>query len=100
MVATLDTIGFIQSSNAKLELAQLEKQLSIASGNLLINLTGTKETLIIQAQKELDLAKERSELQNKIYKKQSVLFKNELISEDEFDYEENIQKIRKITISH
>jgi len=95
-ISALDTIGYIQSSKTSLELAQLEKQLSIASGNLLINLTGTKEILIIQAQKELDLARERSELQNKMYKKQSVLFKNELISEDEFDYEENIQKIYEL----
>ena len=96
IVSTLDTIGYIESSKTSLELAQLEKQLSIASGNLLINLTGTKETLIIQAKKELELARERFELQNKIFKKQSVLFKNELISEDEFAYEENIQKIYEL----
>ena len=93
-----DTIGVIESSATNMELTELEKKLAIAKGNLEINLTGTKEVLINQAKKELELAKERLILQNKIYNKQADLFKKNLISEDKLDNEKNIQKIYELQV--
>lgn len=91
-----DTIGTIQSSETYLELADLEKQLNVVRGSLKINLTSSKESVLNQAMKEIELAKERFNLQNKILKKQNELFINNMISEEEIDNENSLQKIYEI----
>lgn len=95
-ITPTDTIGVIQSSETYSELTALEKELAIAKGNLKINLTGKKTELINQAENEVELAKERLFLQNKIYKNKAALYDKKLISEIELDNEKNIQKIYEL----
>lgn len=88
-----DTIGIVNSAATHLELAKLEKQLAVTKGMIEINLTGAKSYVIEQAQKELELAIEKLNLQKKLFDKKSELFKNNLISEDDLDNENNILNI-------
>jgi multidrug efflux pump subunit AcrA (membrane-fusion protein) len=75
-----DTIGFIYSNELIRELAILKKDLALAKSNLNISVTGEKESIVNEARKQLELAKERANVQKSIMERQKELVGKNLIA--------------------
>jgi hypothetical protein len=88
-----DTVGHVYSNEILRNLASLKRELVITEEELRINQTGEKQSLINEAEKEWQLAKERAGVQNNILKRQTDLVAENLISQEEFEITQGTAKI-------
>jgi hypothetical protein len=82
-----DTLGYIYSNEAERELSILRGTLSSQKAELIMNRSGEKASLIEMAEGELEAAVKQKELQQSILQRQETLFKNQLISNEEYENE-------------
>jgi hypothetical protein len=88
-----DTIGHVYSNEIHRNLAVLNRDLVTAVEELRVNTTGEKESIINEARKSWQLAKERVKVQNKILNRQKELIEKSLISQEEYEIEEGTANI-------
>jgi hypothetical protein len=97
-VSKSDTIGSILSNELELRLASLKGQLAVTSALLNQSLAGEKESLVQEARDNLELSKQRMDLDEKIFIRQQGLFEKGFISEAEFDISKNILESDQIAV--
>lgn len=94
-----DTIGLIQSNLLSQEYAALTGRLSTSRATLNVLMTGEKESLVKQAQQQLNAAIENAEYLNKIYANKKQLFEQNLISFEENELYRSQAKQAEIDIA-
>ena len=88
-----DTIGHVYSNEIYRNLAGLNRTLISTEEELRINQTGEKQSLINEAEKALELAREQAKVQNGILLRQKDLVAKNLISQEEYEITEGKAKI-------
>ncbi len=88
-----DTIGIVHSVQTERELANLNRDLATAESFLRISRTGEKASIIAMATESVNQARIQLENQNKIVKRKERLFKNNLISEEEYEINKNLSNL-------
>ena len=91
-----DTVGVIQSKEIDFQLQELNRDLVTTEASLEINRTGEKQPLILEAQEQLRLAKEKVKNQQMIFFRKDSLFKLNLISKEEYEVERSIFNVIEI----
>lgn len=94
-----DTIGTIYSSLSSQEYAALTGRLKTSQANLNVLMTGEKESLIQQAQQQLNAAIENAEYLNNIYQRKKQLFDDKLISIEEIELYKSQAKQAEIDVN-
>lgn len=87
-VAIDDTIGCVSSNNFDRAFIQLQSQLAERRNELQLYLTGEKEAVREQALGQLSAAKIQADMQHGILQRKAELFKNHLISREEYEVEQ------------
>jgi multidrug efflux pump subunit AcrA (membrane-fusion protein) len=93
-----DTIGWIYSNEEQRKLILLKGQLDILSAELEFYTTGQKPEDVQKAKEQLDLAQQELETQRKLMARSSALFNDSVISEQEFEIEENRLRVKEIAL--
>jgi hypothetical protein len=98
-VKTYDTIGVVYSNNLEQQITNLKGQIENAKSQLKVNLTGEKESVVIEAQKQIDYAKRQYEDNQKLFTRREELLKKNLISQEEYDLSKNQVEISNLNLS-
>ncbi|MEJ2052444.1 MAG: hypothetical protein P8X42_00875, partial [Calditrichaceae bacterium] len=88
-----DLIGRIHSIETERELAELKKQLSEARSYLNMSQTGAKATKINVAEEIVNKLQLQLKNQSEIVERKKKLFQNNIISEEEYQIEKNIEDL-------
>ncbi len=94
-----DTIAYIHSYVIENELAKLQSELEVEKASLDVLTTGEKESIIKEAEKKYDYAKQQLKLDEKTFLRQQTLFQDSVISAAEFDQAENVYQLAKINLN-
>jgi hypothetical protein len=94
-----DTIGWILSNEQQKLLIQLNGELGILKAELDFYTTGQKPEDIQTAKEQLELAKEQLEIQKKLIKRNTVLFNDSVIPQQEYDIQLNNLKVKEIEVA-
>jgi hypothetical protein len=98
-VASGDTIGFIYSNMYYQQIDQLEGALAVAKANMEIVSSGEQESILAEARENVRLARERMEVQMDIQDRQSALYKQSLISPEEFEITRGRARISEMEVA-
>jgi biotin carboxyl carrier protein len=93
-----DTIGWVYSNEEQRKLIQLKGQLQILKAEQLYFTTGQKPEDVSKAKEQLDLAKQEFITQEKLMSRSKILFTDTVISEQEFEIEENKFNVKLIAL--
>ncbi len=93
-----DTIGFIHSFYIENEISRLENLREVEEASLNAHLTGEKQSLIDQAEKKLEFARQQLSLEKKKYDRQLKLFSDSIISPAQFEGDENDYRLAEINV--
>lgn len=91
-----DTLGFISSNEEQRNLIQLKGQLEVLWAQLEFHTTGQKPEDVLVATEQRDLANQELETQHKLMARTRTLIKDGVISEQEFEIEENRLKVKEL----
>lgn len=95
-IAKGDTIGFIRSNEIERRLAELKGNLRIASSSLAFYQSGEKEALIKQARSSDKLSREKADLQKRLFERQQMLYKKDLVSKEDIEIAESANRISQL----
>jgi len=95
-VSDHDTIGSIHSYEILRQLIQLEGELVVAKASLRTQLVGEKEAVIQESRQQLVLAREKADLSRRLYLRQDSLFRQNLVSQEEYELFQSEAKIAEI----
>ncbi len=98
IITETDTIAYIHSFDIETEIIELESLIAVEKASLNANLAGEKKTLIDQAQKRLEYAKQQLVLEEKNYNRQLKLYNDSIISQAEFEIYENAYQLAEINV--
>ena len=98
-VTSGDTIGFIYSNMYYQQIDQLEGILALAKANMQIVSSGEQESVLAEARENVRLARERMEVQMDIQERQSALYKQSLISPEEFEITRGRARISEMEVA-
>ena len=93
-----DTIAYIHSYFIENELIRLKNLKAIEETSLIANTTGKKKELIDEAKQKYEFAKEQLNLDEKNFKRQEKLYKDSIISQADFEINENSFNLAKINV--
>ncbi|HRG58744.1 MAG TPA: hypothetical protein PK323_07260 [Bacteroidia bacterium] len=93
-----DTIGWIVSNEEQRNLIQLKGELGIMKAEFDFYTTGQKPEDVKTAKEQLELAKEQLDIQKKLLKRSTLLFKDSVIPQQEYDIELNKLKVKEIEV--
>lgn len=91
-----EQIAIFTSSHTQYLIEEVKGELLAQEKLLDSQLSGEKESVISEQEKIFEISKMDYLNQKKIFERKSVLFKNELISQEEFDVEKNLLDIKKL----
>lgn len=91
-----DTLGRIFSHRLYQEISRLEGLLGVAQANQKVLASGEKEALINQARNEYELNVERATVQAKILERQTKLYNDALISNEEYEITSGLARIAEL----
>jgi len=94
-----DSIAYIHSYEIENELAKLQSELQVEQASLDVVATGEKESIIKEAERKYDYAKQQLKLDEKTFLRQQALFQDSVISAAEFDQAENAYQLAKINLN-
>ena len=94
-----DTIAYIHSFEIENELVKLRSELEVEKASLDVLKSGEKISIINEAEKKYDYAKQQLKLDEKTFLRQQTLFQDSVISVAEFDQAENVYQLAKININ-
>ncbi len=92
-----DTLGFIVSNEEQRNLIKLRGDLEILRAELEFFTTGQKPEDVLLAQEQWDLAKQDLETQRKLMARTEVLIQDGVISEQEYEIEENKLRLKELS---
>lgn len=93
-----DTIGWVYSNEEQRKLILLKGQLEILNAELEFFTTGQKPEDVQKAKEQWDLAQQELETQRKLMARSTTLFKDSVISQQEFEIEENRLRVKEIAL--
>lgn len=91
-----DTLGFISSNEEQRNLIQLKGELEVLRAQLEFHTTGQKPEDVLVAAEQRDLANQQLETQRKLMERTRNLIRDGVISDQEFEIEENVLKVREL----
>jgi len=91
-----DTLGFISSNEEQRNLIQLKGELEVLRAQLEFHTTGQKPEDVLMAAEQRDLANQQLETRRKLMERTRKLISDGVISEQEFEIEENILKVTEL----
>ncbi len=91
-----DTLGYISSNEEQHNLIQLKGQLEVLWAQLEFHTTGQKPEDVLLALEQWDLAKQELETQKKLMARTRTLIKDGVISDQEFEIEENRLMVKEL----
>lgn len=94
-----DTLGWLFSNEAQTELISLKGEIAILKAELQFYKTGQKPEDVTTAQEQLALSKQQLSIQQKLTKRSESLFKDSVISTQEYDIELNNLKVKEVEVS-
>lgn len=94
-----ETIGILNSTELMRQINQLKGEREVEKALLKVYSTGQKIQTIKEAETNLTLAKERFSIQDKLISRQSELFKDSLISPQQYDIAKNDYELSKINLA-
>jgi hypothetical protein len=95
-VAEQDTIGSIHSYEILRQLTALEGELAVATASLVTQAVGEKEAVIQEAQQQVALTRERAQLKQRLFHRQDSLYRQNMISQEEFELAESEANVAEI----
>ncbi len=94
-----ETIGIMNSTELMRQINQLRGERDVEKALLKVYSTGQKIQTIKEAETNLTLAKERFSIQDKLISRQAELFKDSLISPQQYDIAKNEYEMSKINLA-
>jgi hypothetical protein len=94
-----DTLGWILSNEQQKVLIQLKGELGILKAELDFYTTGQKPEDIQTSKEQWELAKEQLEIQKKLIKRNTKLFNDSVIPQQEYDIQLNNLKVKEIEVA-
>jgi len=94
-----DTIAYIHSYVIENELSKFHSEIEVEKASLDVITSGEKESIIKEAEKKYDFAKQQLKLDEKIFLRQQTLFQDSVISTAEFEQTENVYQLAKINLN-
>ena len=94
-----DTVVSIRSHELVRQSEQIGGELAVAKANLAVMLSGEKEPITREAEKSLVLAKERSQLQDALFKRQDSLYQKNLVSREVYDLARSAAQMAAIEVA-
>jgi len=94
-----DTIGWILSNEQQKLLIQLNGELGILKAELEFYTTGQKPEDIETAKGQWELAKQQLDIQKKLIKRNTILFNDSIIPQQEYDIQLNNLKVKEIEVA-
>lgn len=91
-----DTLGVISSNEEQRNLIELKGQLEVLQAQLDFHTTGQKPEDVLLAAEQRDLAEQELETQHKLMDRTRELIKDGAISEQEFEIQENLLKVKEL----
>lgn len=91
-----DTIGFVFSNEEQRKLIELEGNLKVLDSEYKYYTTGQKPEDVDKASKQLILAKKELETQQKLMARSETLFKDSIISPQQYDIDSNELEVREM----
>lgn len=98
-IKTSDTIGIVCSKNLEQKISNLKGQIEIAKSELKVNQTGEKESVVVEAQRQIDYAKRQYEDNQKLLSRREELFRKNLIPQEEYDLSKNQVEMSNINLA-
>lgn len=98
LVTAGDTLGRVFSHRLYQEISRLEGLMGVARANQIVRATGEKEAVISQAEDEFKLNVERAALQAKILERQTKLYNDALISNEEYEITSGLARIAELEV--
>ncbi len=93
-----DTIAFIHSFYIENEIVRLENERKNEKASLNANQTGEKQSLVDQAEKKLEFAKQQLAQEKKNFDRQQKLYNDSVISQSQFEAHENDYQLAEINV--
>jgi len=93
-----DTIGRFFSNELERQLARLRGELLVEERSVLLYMTGEKPSLIEEARQYLDYAKRMAEEQDRILSREEELYKQDLISEEQYELTKTTAELYRINV--
>lgn len=94
-----DTIGYLFSNQEQLKLIELEGNLRILRSEYAFFTTGQKPEDIEKAKRQIHMARQELETQKRLMVRTSALFKDSVISGQEYDIALNEMKVKELAVS-
>jgi hypothetical protein len=94
-----DTVGFIYSNEIEKQLALLMSELNVTKSSLEFNKSGEKESVIKEAEENLNYFLKQASEQKKILARQKALFEKNLVSKEEYELTLNQAELNDISIA-
>lgn len=94
-----DTIGVVYSNEIERQIENLKGQIISAKASLSLNLTGEKEAIIEQENRNLEYAIKQAEEQKKILDRMKVMHEKGLVSQEEYEITKGNYDLNNINIS-
>lgn len=94
-----DTIGWILSNEQQKVLIQLQGELGVFKAELDFYTTGQKPEDIQTAKEQWELAKQQLDIQKKLIKRNTALYQDSVIPQQEYDIQVNNLKVKEIEVS-
>lgn len=94
-----DTIGVVYSNEIERQIENLKGQINLAKASLSLNLTGEKQAIIDQENKNLEYAIKQAEEQKKILDRMQVMYEKGFVSKEEYEITKGNYDLNNINIS-
>ncbi|HCY77984.1 MAG TPA: hypothetical protein DHV28_18925 [Ignavibacteriales bacterium] len=94
-----DTIAVVYSNEIERQIENLKGQIISAKASLSLNLTGEKQAVIDEENKNLDYAFKQAEEQKKILDRMKVMYEKGLVSQEEYEITKGSYDLNLINIS-
>lgn len=94
-----DTVGFIYSNEIEKQLALLKSELNVTKSSLEFNKSGEKESVIKEAEENLNYYIKQASEQKKILGRQKALYEKNLVSKEEYELTLNQSELNDISIA-
>jgi hypothetical protein len=98
-IAENDTIGFIYSNELEKQIALLKSEINVARASLELNIAGEKESIIKEAEENMNYYLTQASEQKKILGRQKALYQKNLISKEEYELTLNQAELNDISIA-
>lgn len=98
-IKTNDTIATVYSNETERQIENLKGQIISAKASLSLNLTGEKQAIIEQENKNLEYAVKQAEEQKKILDRMKIMYEKGYVSQEEYEISKGTYDLSNINIA-